>query len=379
MSDTRSETYQADSSRREAMQQELMDLGAWLTEHPEARKNLKPIRGSVVLDPGVYYNTGTGMVERLYTPQHVALGARWFRIKRPGGPGGGDPAQSTRREVAKVATGFLTDTTVCIGCKACEVACKQWNQIPADGYELTGDSYDNTKQLSGTTWRHVAFIENPKKRRLTGDVDLVALAEDVREQLPGGAELDALGRWSFMSDVCKHCVEAPCQQSCPTGAIIRNEFDNVYIQPDVCNGCGYCVPACPYGVITQVPDDGRVFKCTLCYDRQRDGLEPACAKACPTNSIMFGEVEELERVAEERVATLHARGYTEAFIYGTPEVGGTGGIGGNHSKFILLDDPETYNLASHPFMPQAKVKGALVTSAIAAGVLSAVVALAFRD
>ncbi|MDQ3286070.1 MAG: 4Fe-4S dicluster domain-containing protein, partial [Actinomycetota bacterium] len=128
-----------------------------------------------------------------------------------------------------------------------------------------------------------------------------------------------------------------------------------------------------------VTEDGRVFKCTLCYDRQRDGLEPACAKACPTNSIMFGDVEELERVAEERVATLHAKGYTEAFVYGTPEVGGTGGIGGNHSKFILLDDPETYNLASHPFMPQAKVKGALVTSAIAAGVLSAVVALAFRD
>jgi formate dehydrogenase iron-sulfur subunit len=178
-----------------------------------------------------------------------------------------------------VATGFLTDTTVCIGCKACEVACKQWNQLPADGYELTGDSYDNTKQLSGTTWRHVAFIENPKKRRLTGDVDLVALAEDVTEPLPGGAELDALGRWAFMSDVCKHCVEAPCQQACPTGSIIRNEFDNVYIQPDICNGCGYCVPACPYGVITQVPHDGRAFKCTLCYDRQRDGLEPACAKA----------------------------------------------------------------------------------------------------
>ena len=193
-----------------------------------------------------------------------------------------------------MATGFLTDTTVCIGCKACEVACKQWNQLPADGYELTGDSYDNTKQLSGTTWRHVAFIENPKKRRLTGDVDLVALAEDVTEALPGGAELDALGRWAFMSDVCKHCVAAPCQQACPTGAIIRNEFDNVYIQPDVCNGCGYCVPACPYGVITQVPHDGRAFKCTLCYDRQKDGLEPACAKACPTESIQFGEVEDLE-------------------------------------------------------------------------------------
>lgn len=277
-----------------------------------------------------------------------------------------------------MATGFLTDTTVCIGCKACEVACKQWNQIPADGYELTGDSYDNTKQLSGSTWRHVAFIENPKKRRLTGDVDLVALAEDVRETLPGGAELDALGRWTFMSDVCKHCVEAPCQQACPTGSIIRNEFDNVYIQPDVCNGCGYCVPACPYGVITQFPGDGRAFKCTLCYDRQRDGLEPACAKACPTNSIQFGEIEELEKIAEERVQQLRDKGYTSAYIYGTPEVGGTGGIGGNHSKFVLMDEPETYNLARHPYLPQEKVKGGTIAGAVTAAALAAVVTWAFR-
>jgi formate dehydrogenase iron-sulfur subunit len=281
-----------------------------------------------------------------------------------------------------VATGFLTDTTVCIGCKACEVACKQWNQLPADGYELTGNSYDNTQTLSGSTWRHVAFIENPRKkqrrRSLSGDVDLVALAEGVKEQLPDGAELDGLGRWTFMSDVCKHCVEAPCQQACPTGAIIRNEFDNVYIQPDVCNGCGYCVPACPYGVITSVPEDGRAFKCTLCYDRQREGLEPACAKACPTDSIVFGEVEELARRAEARVQELHARGYTEAYVYGTEEVGGTGGIGGNHSKFILMDRPETYNLPESPFLPQDRVKGGTLASFAAAAVLGAVVAWAFR-
>jgi formate dehydrogenase iron-sulfur subunit len=279
-----------------------------------------------------------------------------------------------------VATGFLTDTTVCIGCKACEVACKQWNQLPADGYELTGNSYDNTQTLSGSTWRHVAFIENPKKkqRRLSGDVDLVALAEGVKEQLPDGAELDGLGRWTFMSDVCKHCVEAPCQQACPTGAIIRNEFDNVYIQPDVCNGCGYCVPACPYGVITSVPEDGRAFKCTLCYDRQKESLEPACAKACPTDSIVFGEVEELARRAEERVQELHARGYTEAYVYGTEEVGGTGGIGGNHSRFILMDRPETYNLPESPFLPQDRVKGGTLASFAAAAVLGAVVAWAFR-
>jgi formate dehydrogenase iron-sulfur subunit len=128
-----------------------------------------------------------------------------------------------------------------------------------------------------------------------------------------------------------------------------------------------------------VPHDGRAFKCTLCYDRQRDGLEPACAKACPTNSIQFGEVEELKEIAAQRVQELHDRGYTQAYVWGTPEVGGTGGINGNHSKFILMDEPETYNLPRHPFMPQDKVRGGVIAGAVAAGVLGAVVALAFRD
>ena len=126
-----------------------------------------------------------------------------------------------------------------------------------------------------------------------------------------------------------------------------------------------------------VPHDGRAFKCTLCYDRQRDGLEPACAKACPTNSIQFGDVEELARRAEERVAELHAKGYTQAFVYGTPDVGGTGGIGGNHSKFILMDEPEAYNLPRHPFLPQEKVGQATVVGFVAAAALGAVVAVAF--
>src|SRR5262249_6831245 len=154
------------------------------------------------------------------------------------------------------AMGFFTDTTVCIGCKACEVACKQWNQLPADGFHWTGNSYDNTIALSDTTWRHVAFVE----------------------QFDGGA--DQPGRWLMMSDVCKHCAAAPCQEACPTGSLIYNEFGDVYIQQDICNGCGYCIAACPFGVIARSAVDGHAHKCTLCYDRQKDGLEPACAKAC---------------------------------------------------------------------------------------------------
>src|SRR5689334_24405786 len=119
--------------------------------------------------------------------------------------------------------GFFTDTTVCIGCKACEVACKQWNQLPDDGFHFTGMSYDNTGHLGASTWRHVAFTER------TGDGDGFA--------------------WLLMSDVCKHCERAGCLEACPTGAITRTEFGSVYVQPDVCNGCGYCVVACPFGVI----------------------------------------------------------------------------------------------------------------------------------
>ncbi len=170
----------------------------------------------------------------------------------------------------KQIMGFFTDTTLCIGCKACEVACKQWNQLPSDGFKMTANSFDNTSHLGATTWRHVAFKEK------------IAEAAD---------SAGSLSRWLMMSDVCKHCEVAPCQQSCPTGAIIYNEFGDVYVQNDICNGCGYCVVACPFGVIDRAEsphDDGHAHKCTLCMDRQEEGMTPACAKACPTSSIQFG-------------------------------------------------------------------------------------------
>jgi formate dehydrogenase iron-sulfur subunit len=244
------------------------------------------------------------------------------------------------------ATGFYTDTTVCIGCKACEVACKQWNQLPADGFEWTGNSYDNTAELSATSWRHVKLIE----------------------QL---AEGDA-GRWLMMSDVCKHCVTAPCQQACPTGAIIHNEFDNVYIQPDICNGCAYCIAACPFGVITRSTIDGHAHKCTLCFDRQRDGMVPACAKACPTQSIQFGPVEELRERARRRVEVLHQRGVTEAYLYGDAP-GET--YSALNSFYLLVDRPSVYGLPEEPLNPWLAMRGDYLRAMLSA-VVTLVVLLA---
>ncbi len=150
--------------------------------------------------------------------------------------------------------GFFTDTTVCIGCKACEVACKEWNDVPATLFEFTGDSYDNTGELGADSWRHVAFIEQRKPIKVQQEAGVMAPATDGKEDF----------RWLMSSDVCKHCTDAPCLDVCPTGSLFRTEFGTVVVQEDVCNGCGYCVPACPFGVLDRREGDGRVWKCTLC-------------------------------------------------------------------------------------------------------------------
>ncbi len=275
--------------------------------------------------------------------------------------------------------GFFTDTTLCIGCKACEVACKQWNQLPGDNYEFTGMSYDNTAALGATTWRHVAFVEQ-MGRQPNGAGDGAADGATAIAERVSNSSVGFLGenRWLMMSDVCKHCTNAGCLDACPTGAIIRNEFGDVYVQPDICNGCGYCQPACPFGVIEVNHDDGRAWKCTLCYDRQKDGLEPACAKACPTQSIQFGEVEELQSRARERVGMLHARGVTDAYLYGVDERTSVGPL---NAFFLLVDRPEVYNLPERPKLPQARVgRHYLVTglTALAFGAAAALTLLGGR-
>ena len=274
---------------------------------------------------------------------------------------------------AKERVGFFTDTSICIGCKACEVACKEWNVIPEDGLDWTGESYDNTSALGADTWRHVAFVEQHKPLRLDGEA----------ASLDGDA--DAL-RWLMSSDVCKHCTHAACLDVCPTGALFRTEFGTVVVQEDICNGCGYCVPACPFGVIDQRHDpappelpfgskDGRVWKCTLCYDRLKDGHEPACAKACPTKSIQFGPLEELRAAADARIERLRREGWNGAQLYGRDEDDGVGGFG---AFFLLLDDPEVYGLPPDPVvttrdLPQTWKAAVVAMGAMALGVAAAMI------
>jgi formate dehydrogenase iron-sulfur subunit len=253
--------------------------------------------------------------------------------------------------------GFFTDTSVCIGCKACEVACKEWNQVPEDGLNLTGMSFDNSEGLGADTWRHVAFIE-----------------QSAPVGAPDPESVDPEFRWLMSSDVCKHCTHAACLDVCPTGALFRTEFGTVVVQEDICNGCGYCVPACPYGVIDQRKNDGRVFKCTLCYDRLSVGQEPACAKACPTNSIQFGELEVLRETAASRVGDLHDQGVVQARLYGhDPD----DGVGGDGAFFLLLDEPEVYGLPPDPIVTTRDLGEMWRHAAGAAGAVAAAVALCF--
>ena len=255
-------------------------------------------------------------------------------------------------------TAFLTDSTLCIGCKACEVACKEWNDVPGDGFTFTGFSYDNTQALGHSTWRHVKFVE-----RMRGPA---------AEPADAGYRSNAF-RWDFSSDVCKHCENAGCLEACPTGSIVRTEFGGVFIQPDVCNGCGYCVVACPFGVVDRRPDDGRAFKCTFCYDRQKAGLQPACATACPTQSIQFGELHQLRARAERRVNELKARGIEDATVYDARATS----VGGTHALFVFRGRPEEYNLPSAPEAPLVHLKTAWRSAALGAAVMLAGTAFAF--
>lgn len=298
-----------------------------------------------------------------------------------------DAARAAGHTNPPARMGFFTDTSVCIGCKACEVACKEWNNVPDSGFDLLGLSYDNTGALTANSWRHVAFIEQPAPHRPAADKE--------GEHAPaGGSGPQFLGmpgsgppgrqrtgeadrgdlRWLMMSDVCKHCTRAGCLDVCPTGALFRTEFGTVVVQEDICNGCGYCIPACPFGVIDQRRGDGRAWKCTLCYDRISAGRIPACAQACPTESIQYGELDELRERARARVARLHHNGTTQARLYGDDPDNGVGGTG---AFFLLLDEPEVYGLPPDPVVPTRDLPAMWRRAGLAALGMVAAAAVAF--
>jgi formate dehydrogenase iron-sulfur subunit len=268
---------------------------------------------------------------------------------------GGPPYAQVVEPKPGEPVGFFTDSSICIGCKACEVACKEWNHVPVTDIRYMNSSYDNTGSLGANSWRHVAFVEK---------------------------ETDGGVAWLMNSDVCKHCQEAACLDVCPTGALFRTEFDTVVVQADVCNGCGYCVPACPFGVIDrrrgvadqQQDTNGIAQKCTLCYDRLKIGYEPACAQACPTKSIQFGPRAALRERARARVEQLHAEGRREARLYlaneSDNEVGGAGAF------FLLMDRPSAYGFPEDPIVPTRRLKQMWGVAAAAAGLLAAGIALA---
>ncbi len=272
---------------------------------------------------------------------------------------------------AKPRMGFFTDTSVCIGCKACEVACKEWNGIPMSIEGFTGKSLDNSVMLDADRWRHVAFIE----QKVTSDPrenggELVRAAQ-AGTAIDAGVQTYQEGdglRWLMASDVCKHCTDAACLEVCPTGSLFRTEFGTVVVQEDICNGCGYCVPACPFGVIDRREDDGRAWKCTLCYDRLKDDMEPACAHACPTNSIQFGELVELRERAEHRLAHLQESGQKQAQLYLADEEDGIGGAG---AFFLLLDEPEVYGLPPDPIDTRRDLNEIWAAAGVAAAALAA--------
>lgn len=257
--------------------------------------------------------------------------------------------------------GMFVDTSLCIGCKACQVACKEWNQLgeepehfdyvgglPVKARNFTGNSYDNTGALSATNWRHVRFIES-----IPADRSSMA--------------------WYMMSDSCKHCTQAGCLEVCPTHALIRTDLGNVVVQQDVCNGCRACIGACPYGVISYNKQTGRVNKCTLCDDRIHMGLETACAKACPTDSIVYGDVDQLRATARQRLAALQSAGFAKAQLYGDTDI-----LGGLNVFYLLLDEPEVYGQPRSPQLPQRNLVAGSLWSIGAALLVGLSALAAFR-
>lgn len=220
---------------------------------------------------------------------------------------------------------MLVDIADCIGCKSCEVACKEWNENPAERTHFTG-SYQSHPGTTPQTWTVVTFTEDE-----AGHPDRSGLF------------------WHFTKVNCMHCTEAACVQACPTDALYHTEMGAVNLEPARCIGCGKCEAVCPFDqvhVATRFLDTSqKAGKCTLCYDRISAGMAPACVKACPTDAIKYGTRSDLIAWGKQRVEELRARGYDQANLYGESELGGL------HQLYVLLDRPSRYGLPEDPKVP----------------------------
>jgi len=222
--------------------------------------------------------------------------------------------------MARIA--MLIDLSKCMACRACQVACKEWNELPAEHTRNRG-TYENPPDLSAKTWTRIRFAESSNNGQV---------------------------RWLFFKEQCLHCSNAPCVVVCPTAALKQNPLGFVSFEEDLCNGCAYCAKFCPYGVprmkvFNTLTGEAKASKCTLCQDRVTNGYEPACAKACPAEAISFGEREAILAKARDRVARLQAGGsrrLPNANLYGERELGGLGVV------YVLPEKPETYGLPANP-------------------------------
>lgn len=244
------------------------------------------------------------------------------------------PAPGVRRQPTVTK---LIDTSTCIGCKACEVACQEWNDLPPATTVQMG-TYQTLPEMTSNVWNLIKFNEH---------------------------ETDAGFHWLMRKDQCMHCEEPGCLIACPApGAIVQYANGIVDFDQDQCIGCGYCMTGCPFNVPKFAPETRRVYKCTMCVDRVAEGLQPACIKACPTSCLQFGTKDDMLQVANGRVGQLKANGFAHAAVYDPPGVGGTGVV----TVLAFGDQPELYGLPRDPRVPAAVRlwKGALKVTGNAA-------------
>lgn len=214
---------------------------------------------------------------------------------------------------------MLIDPSKCIGCRSCQIACKQWNQLPAEKTKFTG-TYENPPGFTPLTWTKIVFKEQEKN----GEI-----------------------RWNLTKQGCMHCYDAACMTVCPADAIYRTNYGTVAVDVNKCIGCNYCAANCPFGAISFDRKTNVATKCTFCLDRIDNGLQPACANACPTGAIIYDSRSNILAAANKRVVQLKEQGQNNAYIYGIEEVEGTSMV------YVLADYPEFYGLPKDPQVPWA--------------------------